>query len=346
MATGLDGERPTVYTVAKRAGVSVATVSRVLQEPHLVRESTQAKVQNAITDLGYVPHGGARSLASRRHEAHGLVLPELSGPYYSDLLTGYESAAAEVGHSVVVLLTRGKQDLAARIRRLVGNIDGLVVVGEEEMGPHELDGLRRQVPLLSLSGARGQGHESFTTESRSSAEELTRHLLSHGRRRLAFVGTPTQGADIRDRYEGFLAGHDGLEVAAPIAAELRERDGRRVAEDIVTRRLDLDALVCANDELALALIDRLSSLGVKVPDDIAVVGWDDVMSARYIRPPLTTVAQPVRELGAAAATRMRELIAGSPATDVGHTLPTTLVIRESCGCPAPPTPDRFPQPKE
>lgn len=347
MTAALDGERPTVYTVAERAGVSVATVSRVLQEPHLVREVTQAKVHSAINDLGYVPHGGARSLASRRHEAHGLVLPELGGPYYSELLMGYESVAAEAGHSVVLLLTQGKHDLVAQIRRMVGNIDGLVIVGEAGVPEVGLDVLRGQIPLLTLSGAGGQGHESFTTQSRSSAEQLTRHLLNHGRRRLAFVGTPEQGPDIRERYEGFLAAHDGHITMAPLAAELRERDGRRIADDIVAKRLDIDAVVCANDELALALIDRLASHGVAVPQDIAVVGWDDVMSARYIRPALTTVAQPVRELGAAAATRMGELIAGATTTDVTHALPTTVVIRQSCGCPPIPNTDHpVPQEKE
>ncbi|MGB3827387.1 MAG: LacI family DNA-binding transcriptional regulator [Ornithinimicrobium sp.] len=328
-----------MYTVARRAGVSVATVSRVLQEPHLVREATQTKVHRAIDELDYVPHGGARSLASSRHEAHGLVLPELRGPYYSELLMGYESVAADAGHSVILLLTEGKNDLLRQLRRLAGNIDGLVMVVEAGMPGGDVAALRRQIPVLTLSGARGQGFESFTTESRCSAEKITRHLFGHGRRRLAFVGTPDQGCDIRERYEGFLAAHDGAPTAAPIAAELREREGQRVADDIVAGRHDVDSLVCANDELALALIDRLTAHGVRVPQDIAVVGWDDVMGARYIRPALTTVAQPVRALGAAAATRMRDLIGGAATSQDEHTLPTTLVIRQSCGCPEAPAHD-------
>ncbi len=336
MATASPHERVTVYTVAERAGVSVATVSRVLQAPHLVREKTRATVLQAIDDLDYVPHGAARSLASRQHEAHGLVLPELGGPYYSELLMGYESVAAEAGHSVILLLTDGKTSLDLQLRRMAGNVDGLVLMGDVGMSSAAIAALRRRIPVLGLTGPSHDGYESFSTENTASAEQLTRHLLGHGRSRLAFVGSPSLARDVRERHTGFVAAHDGAPVADPIEAELRERDGRRVAELILAGALDtdVDALVCANDELALAVLDRLVDGGVKVPGDIAVVGWDDVMTARYVRPALTTVAQPVRDLGAAAAARMRELIAGAPGNTHEHTLPTTLVIRESCGCPA------------
>lgn len=334
MAPSTERARITVYTVAERAGVSVATVSRVLQAPHLVRESTRATVLQAIDDLDYVPHGAARSLASSRHEAHGLVLPELGGPYYSELLMGYESVAAEAGHSVILLLTDGKTSLDLQLRRMAGNVDGLVLMGDVGMSSAAIAALRRRIPVLGLTGPAHDGYESFSTENTASAEQLTRHLLGHGRSRLAFVGSPDQARDVRERYAGFVAAHDGAPATDPIEAELRERDGRRVAELILAGDVSTDALVCANDELALAVLDRLVDGGVEVPGDIAVVGWDDVMTARYVRPALTTVAQPVRELGAAAAARMRELIAGAPDNTHEHTLPTTLVIRESCGCPA------------
>lgn len=334
MATAAEPARVTVYTVADRAGVSVATVSRVLQEPQLVREATRAKVLQAIDELDYVPHGAARSLASAQHGAHGLVLPELGGPYYSELLMGYESVAAEGGHSVILLLTEGKTNLDLQLRRMAGNVDGLVLMGDVGMSSVAIAALHRRIPVLGLTGPSHDGYESFATENRASAEQLTRHLLGHGRRRLAFVGSPDLARDVRERYEGFVAAHDQTPAAAPIPADLREREGRRVADLILTGDLSTDALVCANDELALAVLDRLTDGGLDVPGDVAVVGWDDVMTARYVRPALTTVAQPVRALGAAAAVRMRELIAGAHGASHEHTLPTTLVIRQSCGCPA------------
>lgn len=328
-----DSGRVTVYTVADRAGVSVATVSRALQAPERVRATTRARVLAAIDELDYVPHGAARSLASRRHEAHGLVLPELAGPYYAALLAGYESSAATAGCSTVVLLTDGKADVGAALRRLASNVDGIVLSGAVDVPAAAMAAVRAKVPVLGLATRGGAGLESFATENRASAEVLTRHVLVHGRQRLLFVGSPDVASDIGERYEGFLAAHDDRAALPPVPAGLREHEGSRVAQLLLSGEVSADALVCANDELALAIMGRLIDAGVDVPADVAVVGWDDVMAARYVRPGLTTVAQPVRALGAQAASRMHELIQGSSALPEEHTLPTTVVIRQSCGCP-------------
>lgn len=332
--TGSQSPRVTVYTVADRAGVSVATVSRVLQEPHRVKEATRARVLAAMDDLDYVPHGAARSLAFDQHEAHGLVLPELDGPYYSELLMGYESVAAAAGHSVVLLLSEGKEDLGVALRRLAGKVDGIVLMGAADVPERILAALRTKVPVLGLTRNDRADLESFATENRSSAEELTRHLIAHGRQRLVFVGSPELAIDVRERYEGFVAAHDDRAVLRAVPADLRESEGSRVADLVLSGEIDADALVCANDELALAIMDQLMTYGVDVPQDIAIVGWDDVMTARYVRPRLTTVAQPVRDLGARAATRMHDLIRGHTDTPDQYTLPTTVVIRQSCGCAA------------
>lgn len=331
--------RPTVYTVAERAGVSVATVSRVMADPDRVSGSTKERVLRAIDDLDYVPHGAARSLASRQHEAHGLVLPELGGPYYSELLMGYESVAAEAGQSVLLLLTEGKADVDARMRRLAAKVDGIVLMSGVPVAPRTIETLIRKVPVVGL-GARDEADlETFSTESRTSAEQLTRHLIEHGRRRIVFVGTPEAAPDVQQRYEGYVAAHDGADTPAHLPVGFREGDGRAVADRLLAGEVEADALFCANDELAVAVIDRLHGSRLEVPTDLAVVGWDDVMTARYVRPALTTVAQPVRELGARIATRLGDLIAGQPATDDSgaadsqHLLPTRLVIRQSCGCP-------------
>lgn len=326
--------RATVYTVADRAGVSVATVSRVLQEPHRVTERTRIRVLAAMDDLDYLPHGAARSLAFLRHEAHGLVLPELDGPYYAELLMGYESAAAAAGYSVIVLLSEGKGDLEVALRRLAGKVDGIVLMGAAGVPSRTLEALRSTMPILGLTRDDRSDLESFATENRVSAEELTRHLIAHGRQRLVFVGSPEIAIDVRERYAGFVAAHDDRAALPAVSADLRESEGSRVADLVLSGEIDPDALVCANDELALAIMDRLISRGVDVPHDIAIVGWDDVMTARYVRPKLTTVAQPVRELGTRAAARMHDLIRGHTDTLVQHTLPTTVVIRQSCGCAA------------
>ncbi len=328
------GSEATIYSVADAAGVSIATVSRVLQGTTVVSEGTRQKVLAAVDDLNYMPVGAARSLAVRHHEALGLVLPELSGPYYSELLMGFEAKAAELGLSVVVALSGGKSDPSLLMRRLAARVDGLVVMGA--VVPPEMlvrTGVRK--PLIVVAGVATPGLESIGAENVESAEELTGHLIGHGRGRLLFVGDPDIAPDVSDRYRGFVRAHEsaGLPAAEPVRIPFRENEGQALADRILDGELDADALVCANDELAISIMDRLQRAGRRVPDDIAVVGWDDVMTARYVRPGLTTVRQPVHELGRLAAERLHERVAGKGDAEPGHRLlPTSVVVRGSCGC--------------
>ncbi len=329
---------PTIYSVADLAGVSIATVSRVLQGSNAVSPASRQKVLDAVDQLDYVPVGAARSLAVRHHEALGLVLPELSGPYYAELLMGFESRAAELGHSVILLLAEGKDDLPRAVRQLTTRVDALAVLGGTAMAPAMAKVLRGKKPVVVIAGSAADDIENVMAESRRSAEQLTLHVLDHGRSRLLFVGDPGVAPDIAGRYAGFVAAHvsRGLDAAEPVRVAYRESAGPEVAEAILAGTLVTDALVCANDELALSIMACLLDAGREVPGDLAVVGWDDVMTARYVRPGLTTVRQPVRDLGSLAAGRLHERLAGDPADPDDHVLPTELVFRQSCGCVQPP----------
>ena len=327
----------TIYSVAEHAGVSIATVSRVLQGAGTVSSRTTQKVLDAVEELNYVPLGAARSLAVRQHEAHGLVLPELSGPYYSELLMGFESRAAELGQSVTLMLTDGKADLARAVRQLATRVDGLAVFSSAAMPPAVARALHGQKPVIIVAGEPQDGIESVGAENARSAEELTEHVLGHGRTRLVFVGDPDGAPDIHERHAGFVAAHRarGLEVAEPVRVPFREGEGEKVAERVLAGDLEADALVCANDELALSIMSHLQDAGRDVPGDLAVVGWDDVMASRYVRPGMTTVRQPVRELGALAAERLHQRVQGAPPLAERQVLPTRVIIRGSCGCPSP-----------
>ena len=336
-STGNEPSGTTIYSVAEAAGVSIATVSRVLQGTGAVSERTRDKVLEAIDRLDYMPLAAARSLAVRQHEALGLVLPELDGPYFSELLSGFEEAAAELELSVVLALVDPDRLLdAARFTRLAAGVDGVAVLGG--LLPDDvLLRASRQKPLLVLAGTATPGLEQLAAENRTSAEELTAHLLDlHGRTRPVFAGDPDIAPDVRQRFEGFARALTarGLEVPTPLGGGLREDDGAAAAQRLLDTGMPADAVVCANDEVALALLDRLVTGGVRVPHDLAVTGWDDVMAARYVRPGLTTVRQPVRQLGALAAHRLHDRITGSAPGDAGL-LPTRLVVRGSCGCAEP-----------
>jgi LacI family transcriptional regulator len=335
MITRKQGSRPTtIYSVAQLAGVSIATVSRVLQGTRATSPQTRASVLAAVRELDYVPLQAARSLAVHRHEAQGLIVPDLIGPYYSELLMGYESAAAELGQSVVIVVAHPSEE-ATRAARLASRVDG-IVVANSAISDDAARNLAQRTPVVLLARPAVAGCDAVSAENFHSAFALTDHLLSHGRRRLSFVGDPEGSPDVQQRYLGFmeaLSASDTAATAPIVKVGFRERSGADVAAQVLSQHTMPDALVCANDELAVATMKALQHAGIRIPDDIAIVGWDDVMTARYVSPSLTTVRQPLYELGRAAATRLHERIAGAPTAPEPLILPTELVLRTSCGCP-------------
>lgn len=315
--------------------MSIATVSRVLSSPEKVARTTRERVQAAIDELHYVQHGAARSLAGRSHEAFGLVAPGLRGPYYADLLAGFEAGASEHGASVLVLLTSDKPHADSSVRRLAGRVDAVAIMGTAGVESSTVTTLSGKLPVVLLAALEFPGIETFITESTATARALTEHLLiDHGRRNLRFVGSVEGSPDVLRRYEGFVQAHTAYGITAPAAvpARLKENAGRDVARAVVTGDLSADALVCANDELALALMAKLVEAGIDVPGDIAVTGWDDQMASKYVTPRLTTARQPVRELGQLVATRLAEVLEDPNSPEPNHCLPTSLMLRRSCGC--------------
>lgn len=337
MAPGPKGRNgTTIYSVAEAAGVSIATVSRVLQGGPNVSDGARGKVLQAASDLNYLPLGAARSLAVQRHEAHGIVLPDLKGPYYSELIMGYESRAAELGQSVVILLANRRDEPSAAVRALAARVDGLVFIGMSSVEDATVRRIGSSMPVVVVARDAVPGVDTLGAENIPNAMALTTHLLDvHGRSDLLFVGSPDRSPDARDRYAGFVAAHEhaGRRAAAPVSIRLEEDAGTEFARRVLAREHRPDGLVCANDELALAIMDCLQTHGAQVPEEIAVVGWDDVMTARYVRPALTTVRQPVRELGAAAADALHARLTGGPGLRKPMIMPTLLVLRSSCGCP-------------
>lgn len=331
----MPGTRPrpaTIYAVAESAGVSIATVSRVLQGAGRVAEATRDKVLEAARSLDYLPRGSARALASKKHEAIGLMLPELTGPYFAELLVGFESAAAGFGLSVALLMTE-EPGLSRPLRQLAARVDGLAVMARPgQLASEEFDSLTRRLPLVRL--AAGLSADAISTENAGSARELTGHLFGHGRRRLVFVGDPDLAPDGAERYAGFVAAHHdaGLAASEPVRVGYSEESGRRVAHQLLDGKELPDGLVCVNDEVAVAMLDELQRAGLAIPGDLAVTGWDDVTTARYTRPGLTSVAQPVRELGSLAATTLHRWITTGE-QQAPTILATRIVLRGSCGCP-------------
>ena len=322
----------TIYDVAERAGVGIATVSRALHGSAPVAAKTRERVLAAVAELGFRPSHAGQSLAQRRHAANGIVFPDLSGPYYAEVLLGYEESASQRGRSVLVLATRGRSDAESAVRDLAGRVDGLVLlgrtVGDELVASLTNDGL----PVVLVARPGVDRSDSIGTDGRTAARLLGEHLASHHPRRAAFVGSPEDSPDVVTRWRGVhdaLAEH-GIDLSvAP--CPLDESSGTRVATELLGGTHRPDVLVCANDEIALGAIVAAEGLGLAVGRDVAITGWDDVMAARHARPALTTVRQPMRQLGALAAEVLDERITGTRTTPRHESLPTDLVVRDSCG---------------
>ena len=326
----------TLHAVALRAGVSTATVSRVLKGSGPASQSTRAKVIWAARELGYTPPGRPRTAVVPRHEVFGLVLADLTGSHDSELALGFGSSAADLGQRLDLVVARRRHDASDVLNALATRVDGLAI-GANTVPDSVVRDLSRRLPVVLLARPGVAGCDAVRSENVGNAVLLTTHLLEHSRSHLVFVGDPDSSPDVAERYSGFRTAHVVAQVPMrrpPLRVPLLEGAGIHVADEVLRRRVKVDGLVCANDDLALAIMGRLQEQGVRLPDDLAVVGWDDIQAARYISPALTTVHQPVRELGRLAALQLQGRIVGGQPAGGDLLLPTQLLIRSSCGCPA------------
>ncbi|HEX2417350.1 MAG TPA: LacI family DNA-binding transcriptional regulator [Micromonosporaceae bacterium] len=334
--------RPTVYQVAERAGVSIATVSRALRQDSPVAPETRRRVMAAARELNWRPSRAAQILAGDTHDAVAIVLPDLAGPYYAQVIAGFESEVVRQGSSVMVLATHGRAAADQMVRDLAGRIDGLVIM-DQTIPDRTVEELAASgVAVILLARPAIGGLIAIRSESVGAAASLTSHLFSHGRRRLCFLGDPDRSPDIAERWSGFVQAHiaEGLPAPAePVRCPGFEAEhGYRAALEIFRGESPPDGIVCANDEVASGVYRAAAETGHRIPDDVAVTGWDDVNLAAHLSPPLTTVRQQMRQLGATAARLLFDRIARRHIAS--QVLDTELMRRESCGCrqDAPPEP--------
>jgi len=325
----------TIRDVARAAGVGVATVSRVLNNSGPVRDETRRRVEEAARRLGYVPHGAARSLITRRTQTLGVLLPDLYGEFYSELMRGLDQEARRRGY---YLLVSGMHADPKEIRTIVGamrgRVDGLIL-----MAPHlSQELLKEHLPqdvALVLIGARAPFPcDTVRVDNLAGARAAVAHLICQGHQRIAILSGPLSNQEARERLEGYrLALQEaGISVRPELEVEgdFTEASGYELGRRILS--LAPSAVFVANDAMAIGLLRFLHEAGVHVPDQLALVGFDDIPMARYTRPALTTVQSPISELGARAVRLLEEALAeGSGHVPGDIVLPTRLVVRESCG---------------
>jgi LacI family transcriptional regulator len=336
----------TIYDVARVAGVSTATVSRVLRGSDLVHPTTRQRVLAVIETLGFVPDASARGLTRRRKDVIGLVglergADEIDIERSSLLFVDHIVHAAEAvlrGTEYSLLLTFGSRGelFEKRVRSLAGQVDGLLIA-EEVLDDAQLRALAAQLPVVVIAGRRDQSVvDVFLGDNTAGMAAVTRHLIDqHGCHRLCFVAGPGDAPDATERrlaFEQAVAASPGCGIVQVIHGDFSEDSGVAAARVMLGRKSLPQAVVCANDQMAIGVLSELQRAGVRVPADVAVTGFDDVHASRIIDPPLTTVSQPFRDLGSSATRRLLARIDAPALTPAVQVLPTQVVIRASCGC--------------
>ncbi|MEU9199239.1 LacI family DNA-binding transcriptional regulator [Streptomyces sp. NPDC048332] len=347
---------PTVYDVAERSGVSIATVSRVYRTPDSVRAQTRERVLEAARELGYVPSGNARGLASRTTGVLGLCFPDYADPdaeadaeadsdaddavmLYSDqIIRGMERAARRHGYALLIAasLEGGPESLVAKV---AGRVDGFAVLAQT-VPTEDLEVISRRLPVVMLAGPREIDHLDHIVVANADGErELTRHLIEdHGLRRLVFVGGDTDSPDAQARFRGFQEACREAGLPVPDEPALRttmmkQAEGALAAEALLDRGGERpEAMLFANDQMAVGALRALARRGVRVPQDMAVTGFDGIPLGRIVQPSLTTVRQPIRRLGEQAVELLVQRLNNTGREPVSLTLPVSVIRRTSCGC--------------
>ncbi|MFL5132613.1 MAG: LacI family DNA-binding transcriptional regulator [Microvirga sp.] len=327
-----------IQDVAKLADVSTATVSRALATPERVSPEARARVLEAIAKTGYVPNPAARTLRSQKTYMVLVVLPDLSNTFFSKILRGIEETLFEAGYGMIISDLDGSPEKEAHFAAFTaaGRVDGAILLNGHLFGQsREGEGqpARIKIPLVAVCEAiPGADIPQIEIDNRAAAYGMTQHLASLGHRSIAYVSGPASNILERERFQGFK---DGLETAGlpfdpalVLPGDYTIEAGVRAGQDLVARPTRPTAVFCTSDEMAIGLMRTLFSAGLRVPEDISVAGFDDIEFAAVAEPPLTTIHQPRRELGQAAASALIELLQGR-SSPKRIRLETELVIRDS-----------------
>ncbi|MET1051632.1 MAG: LacI family DNA-binding transcriptional regulator [Mycetocola sp.] len=356
---------PTVYDVAAHAGVSIATVSRVLSRPGDVRESTRQRVLTSVRELGYVPSGAARGLAARRTGVLGLyfpgfdaidtidealfdgdggvtVRPDLGGGsdarplnlYFDEVLRGAELEAWRRGFVLLVGVGRGDQ-ADGTVRDMAGRVDGLLVLARS-VPDETLTQLSRRVPIVIIAGSpRGDDFDHVSVSNTEGMHALTTHVLDAlgpGGPPL-YVAGPEGSPDDEERRSGFAAAlsERGIDPATAtlVRGEFTRASGRLVGEATLAGPVRPRAIICANDQMALGVMDAMANAGIEIPAEILVTGFDGIEAAALSTPRLTTIRQPMHDLGRAAIQVMARRLDDPTLPPRSIRLPVEVLLRES-----------------
>lgn len=329
---------PAMTDVARLAGVSHQTVSRVLNDHPNVKEQTRLRVRAAIAELGYRPNRAARALVTGRSQLIGVVARNsmLYGP--ASMLTEFEQAAADAGFAVSVGSVRelDRDSISAVVERhLDQRVAGLVVIAQTASATEALAEIPAEVPVVFIDGDPAAGRSLVTVDQVAGARAAVRHLLEAGHETVWHVSGPVDWFDSAGRISGWrqTLQEAGREVPPLLSADWSAGEGYRAGQ-MLARMPEVTAVFAANDHLALGVLRALHERGRRVPHDVSVVGFDDVPEASYFIPPLTTVRQAFGDVARAALTLLLGQMKAEPGAADTVIVPAQLVVRESVAPPS------------
>ena len=299
----------TIKDIAKQAGVSHSTVSRALHGSNLISDETVERIRQIAIELGYFPSAAARSLKTNRSHALGVIVSTIDDPFFSEILQGIEETAQEHGYSMLMAASQRdpKREQAIVQDMRERHVDGLIICSASFSAEQRRKLLEYGIPIVVVNNQAAEDYRySIYHDDVDGSRQVTRHLIELGHKRIAYLGNSLSGRTTLDRLTGFHQEMDaaGLVVSAEYNYEIpggRPEDGFAALDHFLNLPEHPTAIFCFNDMLAIGLLNGLHMAGLRVPEEISVVGFDNIVFSAYTNPPLTTLDQPKRYIGAEAA---------------------------------------------
>lgn len=326
----------TIYEVSKLAGVSLATVSRVMNDNARVSDKTKQKVLDAMSTLGYRPNATARSLASNRSDSVGILVSELHGPFFGQMMAGIESELRAAGKHVIITTGHSEEDKEKDgIEFLIGrNCDAIIAHVEAVSDEYLLELNKGKVPVYLMSRhVDGMEDKCISLDNEVGGYLATKALIDQGHKDIAYIAGPQFKADASNR----LLGHKRALVDHNIAfneslffiGDFKETGGNDGLRDFIKQKIPFSAVVCANDEMASGAMKYAREHGYHLPDDLSIIGFDNVIFTNYLYPTLTTVDNPVNEMGHMAAKLVLTDVYKKKKLHIERVFEPTLIERNS-----------------
>ncbi|MEC4723021.1 LacI family DNA-binding transcriptional regulator [Noviherbaspirillum sp. CPCC 100848] len=327
--------RVTLSEIAERVGTSAITVSRVLNTPHLVSEELRTQIEGVIAELGYMPNRAARALARARSDSVAVLIPSLSNTVFTQLLEGVRDVLNRAGYRTLIGDTRYSPEEEESLLRayLEHSPDGILITGFDQTAATRELLNRSRVPVVHMMEMTDGDAYSVGLEQFDAGRAITRHLLERGYRRIGFLGAQLDPR-VLERLAGYRAALHDAGVNYPVGELLDSTPssiglGATLLDKLLRQAPQTDALFCCNDDLALGVLFECQRRGIRVPQQLAVAGFNDLAPAAWVHPALTTIATPRYEIGHTAAEMLLQLMKGEKPEPAKKDLGFSLVVRES-----------------